>query len=353
MNGAMAYVGSGTGDWVTETTYKYVGSGAGDLTIVGQKPRNLLWLWILLGVLAIVALVFLFWPTSATTTTMSPVFPVMTTPAPESKTCLFWGDPHLVSFDGARPSFYGDGEFWIVKNDQVHIQGRYMGTKYTFGLAAAQKVAIGGPFLNNHVIEIEPMESKYGGRIMVDRQPVLGEFGLYVVDNNLATIQYNGVGELIDEATSQWTTRAVHLNLPQGIHMTVFRWGNYLDLKIQMTRLPDGQDGSCGNFNGEAADDTTAAIFSRIGPRVPSAEMMFSSTADVSMTMEEAKMLQTQCPQNTHSEASALCRQKLPSGTTAENTACAFDVCFGMNEHALRSAKTYATQEDLQAAHMD
>merc|ERR1719162_596071 len=184
VNGAMAYVGSGGGDWTTETTYKYVGSGAGDLTIVGQKPRNLLWLWILLGVLGIV-LAFLLWPTSATTTTMSPL--ISTTPSPESKVCLFWGDPHLVSFDGARPSFYGAGEFWIVKNDDVHIQGRYMGTKFTFGLAATQKVAIGGPFLKNHVIEIEPMEHRYGGRIMVDRQPVLGEFGLYVVENNLAT----------------------------------------------------------------------------------------------------------------------------------------------------------------------
>merc|ERR1719296_246929 len=104
---------------------------------------------------------------------MRPVPPIIPSPTPtpppavKVRSCLLWGDPHLVSFDGARPSFYGNGEYWIVKNDDVHTQGRFMGTKYTYGLAATQKVAIGGRFLKNHIIEVEPMEHKYGGHLQV------------------------------------------------------------------------------------------------------------------------------------------------------------------------------------------
>jgi len=271
-------------------------------------------------------------------------------PAPEIKTCLFWGDPHIVSFDGARPSFYGNGEYWIVKNDKVHIQGRYMGTKYTYGLAATQKVAIGGPFLEGHKIEIEPMEHTYGGQIKVDGSPVLSTFGEYRI-GNIATIDYNGNGELVDEAASVWTTRAVHLSLPMGVHMTVFRWGNYIDMKITMPKLEGGVDGSCGNFNDDASDDTPSEIFKRVGARLTHSDTLFSTPLHVEISSEEKQMLQKQCPQNTLTEARSSCVQQIQGANDAQVESCSFDVCFGMNEHALRSAKNYATVQDERAAH--
>lgn len=272
-------------------------------------------------------------------------------PTPVVKTCLFWGDPHLVSFDGARPSFYGAGEFWIVKNDQIHIQGRYMGTKYTYGLAATQKVAIGGPFLHGHTIEVEPIEHAYGGHILVDGTPVLKDFGQYRI-GNFATIDYNGQGKLVDEAASVWTTRAVHLSLPMSVRMTIFRWGNYLDLKLEMPKPVGGLDGSCGNFNNDPSDDTPAAIFQRIGARVPPSELMFNTNAIVQITAEEVAMLRTQCPSRTLASARSECQRELgQQATDVQIQACSFDVCFGMNEHALRVAKNYATGADEAAAH--
>jgi len=357
-------VGSGRGDWITETTYKYVGYGAGDLAVVVQQKRNYMPCFALAVLLvAVVVVAVAFMPSTPVTTvvksnflstpppTSRPAPPPMTlptTPALE-KTCSFWGDPHVLTFDGARPSFYGDGEYWIVKNKDVSIQGRYMGTKYTYGLAATQKVAIAGPFLQGNVIEVEPMEHAYGGHILVNGQPVLTSFGTLQVGP--AFINYNGIGELVDEAASKWTTRAVHLELPMGIHMTVFRWGNYLDMKITMKALEGGQDGSCGNFNGDPVDDTTEAIFNRIGARVESSAMLFSSRAEISFTTEEQEMLRTQCPARTMVDAELKCRQNLPqSAMVLQVNACVFDVCFGMNEHALRSAATYASAADQAAA---
>lgn len=349
--GSLATVGRGRGDWVAETTYRYVGGGFGDLAVVTRR-RNTWGLVVSLLVLVILAAlaVFLLWPGSPKTTTARMDF-ATPPPSPRVGRCVFWGDPHILTFDGARPSFYGDGEFWIVKNDNVQIQGRYMGTPYTYGLAATQKVAVGGPFLKGHTIAVEPMEHAYGGHILVDGMPVLLTYGTYNVAG-VATVTYNDQGELPDKAASVWQRHVVHMDLPLGIRLSVFRWGNYLDLELEMPQLPGGQDGSCGNFNGEVSDDTTQAIFERVGARIADSELLFKRQEEIVFTSEETHMLLTECQPKDLIAHELKCRKELPgTPTTAGVNSCVFDQCFGMNEHALRSAKTYATPEDRAAAH--
>jgi len=353
--GSLTFVGTGRGDWITETTYKYVGAGAGDLTVVTTSRSYmpmacLAAVAVALATLLLVALLIAPTP-SSTIKTAGPSTTLAPRPPPMRKTCSFWGDPHIVTFDGARPSIYGDGEFWIVKHSDVKIQGRYMGTAYTYGLAATQKIAVGGPFLGGHTIEVEPMETAYGGHILVDGQVVLSTFGNYTVGNNVAKIRYDGIGELPDKAASKWESRIVHMELPKGITFTVFRWGNYLDLTLEMTPLEGGQDGSCGNFNGDATDDTTAEIFKRIGARVGTSDMLFSKRAEVSFTVEEMQMLREHCSPQMIVEGELECRKELgQNASTTQVNACVFDVCFGMNEHALQTAKKYATPEDKAVA---
>jgi len=253
--------------------------------------------------------------------------------------CTFWGDPHVITFDGARPSFYGDGEYWIVKSDQVKIQGRYMGTKYTFGLAATNKVVVSGPFIQGHKIEVPNVED---GSIIIDGMPALATLGSTIQVGG-ATITYDGNGELIDQSTSVWERKIVHMYLPGDIQMHVYRWSNYMDLKITMAPLAGGQDGSCGNFNGDPADDTTDAIFARIGARVAPGDLLFHRNAQLVFTPEMAQMLTNTCPQQTQNDGRAFCQQSLGMGASQINLmSCLFDYCFGMNEHALRTAKTYA-----------
>mmetsp|Transcript_78684 Transcript_78684/g.163627 ORF Transcript_78684/g.163627 Transcript_78684/m.163627 type:complete len:484 (-) Transcript_78684:582-2033(-) len=356
VGGRLHDVGHTNGDWVEVVAYRYVGSGAGNLAFVA-KARTY---WgccltvIALMLLGIAVLAFM-WPsgTSSTTTfyyafrTQTPA----TTPLPVRRTCTFWGDPHIITFDGARPSFYGDGEYWIVKNDEVKIQGRYVGTPWTYGLAATQKVAVGGPFLDGHLIEVEPMEHDYGGHILVDREPVLIHFGQITVGNGLASIRYDSTGVLPDSAAGRWQKHIVHMSLPKGIELTVFRWANYLDLTIEMEPLAGGQDGSCGNFNRDASDDTDQAIFSRIGARVDPMELLFTRQTEVVFTQEEEDMLRLQCSADNLVKGERACRQELPStAPVKEMNACVFDECFGMNAHALRTAKTLASPADRAAA---
>lgn len=120
------------------------------------------------------------------------------------------------------------------------------GTKYTKGLAATNKVAVGGAFLNDHVIEVGCMES---GDITLDGKPILKTFPstFSLPDVPDAKITYSTAGKLVDKATEMFDERhIVHMELPLGVRLTVLRWGNYVDFRLSMKPQPD-QDGGCGN----------------------------------------------------------------------------------------------------------
>merc|ERR1712060_774893 len=104
------------------------------------------------------------------------------------------------------------------------------------------------------------------GVLTVDGQSVLAQFGSYSI-GGFATLTYNSVGNLPDAAAGVWSKHVVHMALPLGVQVTVFRWKNYIDLRIRMPRQPD-QDGACGNWNGNPGDDSTVAIQGRVGVRV-------------------------------------------------------------------------------------
>merc|ERR1719356_353976 len=319
----MSFVGAGCGDYITETSYKYVGYGRGDLTLI--SPLRNIWgrFALLVSLLVVVViLVILLWPGVTITTT-------------RMGECTYWGDPHVSSFDHGRPSFYGEGEAWIVKSYQVKIQGRYMGTKFTKGLASTSAVAVGGAFLKGHVIVVGSMES---GVFTVDGQTVLPTFGTYNI-GGFATITYNDQGELVDAAAGVWKKHVVHMMLPLGVQITVFRWSNYIDLRIRMPRQPD-QDGGCGNFDGNPVNDATAQIQARVGVRVEPGQLLFHARASIEFTAEEHKLIKM-CPPAQYAAAVAKCAASFRGAHIMnQNKACILDACYGANEHTLRYAKS-------------
>jgi len=210
----------------------------------------------------------------------------------------------------------------------VWIQGRYKGTKWTKGLAATNKLAVGGPFLRGRVIVVGTLDA---GAVVVDDQEVLTDFPSTYSLAGLGTLRYNGQGDLPDDAAGVWDKKVVHMDLPLGVQVTVFRWKNYVDFRIKMPAQP-GQDGACGTANSDPSDDTAEAIQSRVGAQVAPNELLFKRPT-VPRTSDAVKHLIAICQRKaaTFARAQQECNQ---------NKACIMNVCYGSNSHALRFAKS-------------
>jgi hypothetical protein len=270
-------------------------------------------------VLIVIVIVFMM---PATTTTTLPLGP--------PGDCLMWGDPHVEGFDRAIANFYDEGEYWVVKSEAVQIQARYMATPFTNGLSATHQIAVGGAFLSGHKIVVGPMEN---GQITMDDKPILQTFPstLNVMDAGIQ-LSYDGQGKLVDNAQGHLEKHIVHIHVAVGVHIQVMRWSNHLNVRITMSAAVGGQDGACGNFNGNAADDSTAAIMSRIGQRIPAAELLFHAAAVVGPGGQHKTI--ADCVQAKREHAMKLCKGDQPGVGGKLLESCIFDVCFGGDQYA-------------------
>jgi len=261
--------------------------------------------------------------------------------------CVLWGDPHVGIFDrgvaqgkGLAPIIdaFGTGDFWLVRSSLVQIQGRYGQTPWTPpGQSALLAVAAGGPFLWNHTLVVEPMG--HGGRITWDGQEILQQLPSEFFVKGFVNVSFYGGDErrLIDKDQANFPLRIVAAHLPENIFLTVNRWARHLDAVIAMSQQPGGQDGACGNFNGDPLDDTKELIQQRIGAPVLAEELLFPSPALA--TSAPARELKLQdCEAKVLDRARQLC---IANDATAEGDvleACMFDVCFAGEQYALEDA---------------
>jgi hypothetical protein len=256
-----------------------------------------------------------------------------------------WGDPHIETFDHSFVDFFGEGEYWIVKSQDIKIQARYKATPFTNGLSATQEVIIGGPFLVHHTLSVGPMEE---GRILWDKQPILEEFPSEFDTGCCGKVTYSSQGELVDTAQSHLPKHIVHMALPGSVHVQVMRWSNHINVRIQMVSQPL-QDGHCGNFNENARDDTTDLIHARMGARVPSEELLFNSHTPIDGKRHHKRLTLADCPADKLTRAKGLCLAQRPEAKGVFLDDCAFDVCFGGKQYAEEDGLTNGESEGVVA----
>jgi hypothetical protein len=331
-----SFVGAGHGDFAATPSYNYVGQGAGayvketSTTFYGWKLRPCCIALLCLSLL--LPLLLFLWPHGEGSTESVPVDPVVPIPSPgpapaPTGTCTVWGDPHVSTFDHMHSDYYSPGEYWIVKSQKILIQARYLPTRMTSGLAVTKTLAIGGPLLKGHKLFISADSATCDG------QPILTSFPSSFSVPGVADLQYNDVGTVMQKGRGGKALHIVHIKVndgtPSGIQIQINRWmeegeGHYINVRITMVAQP-GQDGHCGNFNGNPADDARPAVRSRLGTTgVPKGELLFATkTAVVAANRPDIN----NCKQSKLDGAKALCKKKehkfIPS------MACLVDVCFG------------------------
>jgi len=346
-----AFVGAGNGDFSPQSaSYNYVGMGAGSYTkevttsFYGWKLRPCC--IALLCLLLLLPLLWLLLPKTGGTTESVPSTPqvqITTPPAPAPVlpapppppaapstpvgVCTVFGDPHVLTFDQMRADYYSPGEYWIVKSSKIAIQGRYLPTRMTSGLACAKVLALGGPLLKGHKIFVSSTTATFDGK------PILTTFNSQFNVAGVVEMQYNGVGVLLQKGRQGKALHVVHIKIfdgtPEGIVIQVNRWnepseGHYINIRISMHPQP-GQDGHCGNFNGNAADDDRVQVRSRLGKvGVPVGELLFKTKTPV---VQANRPNINDCEASKLDSAKAICKRK--EGKLIPSLGCLVDICFG------------------------
>jgi hypothetical protein len=194
----------------------------------------------------------------------------------------------------------------------------------THGLSVTKELAIGGPFLKNHKLRINARTATWDG------QPILTGFpSQWSNADPPVQMSYDSQGALLQKGREGKALHVVHVTLPLGVSMQINRWteaseGDYINIRLTMPRQPN-QDGHCGNFNGNQADDDRLQIRARIGKTgVDPGALLFGHKTPVVVSNRPDV---NDCPSDQLKRAEELCKKKEKSFFPSPE--CLIDVCFG------------------------
>jgi hypothetical protein len=165
---------------------------------------------------------------------------------------------------------YDRGDFWLVKNHLVHIQGRY-NVSVDFGAdrSGLSALAIGGPVVGGGKLVVEP---KNGAITVLGHK--IGPHQEFSAETTSGKVRvktyYDGYTE------GGVAPGGVDITLPSGIFVQVRRYNTHLDAKINMPHSAGLVDGQCGNFNGDPHDDSLEQVQHRMtSTKVSPVELLF------------------------------------------------------------------------------
>ncbi|MDG1147009.1 MAG: VWD domain-containing protein [Crocinitomicaceae bacterium] len=167
-----------------------------------------------------------------------------------------YGDPHLVSYDGARYSFQTVGEFVMTKSmdGQIEVQTRQKPQKQDFSLNTAIAMNVSGDRVCIYASDYP--DSDYSTPVRVNGQSLRMTGKTYFLNN----------GGTIRKISNNYT---VHWPTGESVNTEIKRSGNMDFLNIGVSIIPCsriGYDGLMGNANGSEFDDYRG---SRVARRIP------------------------------------------------------------------------------------
>jgi len=196
--------------------------------------------------------------------------------------CVIWGDPHIVTFDDEvkrkrehplQEAFFRTqgwkadqvtvneaGTFWLVNSRKIHIQGRYEHNRTNGDVTNLVEIAVGGEFLRGNTLKF----GVEGNPIMFNDEEILAEipstFYKWHASERYVAAKYHKDAMMVKNGNKG---PGIDLELPEGMRMTINRWKENLAVSISMCPARGGQDGHCGNYNGNPDDDTATTMLQR------------------------------------------------------------------------------------------
>merc|ERR1712211_182486 len=128
----------------------------------------------------------------------------------------------------------------------------------------------------------------------------------------LITARYHELKEPISKAMLHMPmVHGIDVELPQDLRITVNRWSKHVDLVIHMRAQAGGQDGHCGNFNGDASDDSVDVIKARMELKVPDEDLLFPKPNPLAGDAEPKVRELSMCAPDVRAKAEAQCKESL------------------------------------------
>jgi len=151
-------------------------------------------------------------------------------------------------------------------------------------------------FLKGHILRVSATSVTWDGA------PILAAFPSTFQADGVIDAAYNDHGHVLQPHRELGKTlKVLHFNLPEGMILQVNQWTNpeegfFINVEVEMDPQV-GQDGHCGNFNGNAADDDRLAIRGRLGPNgVEQADLIgFQTKTPISQDFEGFPTI-SECP---------------------------------------------------------
>lgn len=250
--------------------------------------------------------------------------------------CSWAGDMVFYTFDRTRLDPYSPASgatWWAVKSEYLQVQVYTQAVSAT-DTSVTRGVAFSGKLLLGHTLVIKKDVNFLKGAGM---SPTYEGWSADVAtkvfwDGVEKTESFQSGATQVTFTDSRRRYQVIRTSMPLGISSENKAWRVHMDNWVSMGAPPGGQDGLCGNNNGDVGDDSRTRLQNNPAWDVPDEENLFLSSPG--RTIDD-------CAASDRLQAEAHCKenQTISASDAYFLDICIFEECFNPSARRLPSVR--------------